>query len=156
MTDKEIIKALECCNPSNRSCVECPRFNEFKCYTKVMVDALDLINRQQAEIERLQKHIQNGIDLAKQLPEMIATAEAEAIKKFAEMLKENTIDVDVSYGYGREHYTEAVAVIEIDNCLKKWWVRISEENSKTRLYNSCNDVFVSNCSNIGEVRSDDK
>ena len=48
-----------------------------------------------------------------------AECKAEAIKEFADRLKENKIDVDVSYGYGREHYTEAVAVIEIDNLVKE-------------------------------------
>ena len=44
---------------------------------------------------------------------------AEAIKQFAERLKENKIDIDVSFGYGREVYTESVAVIEIDNLVKE-------------------------------------
>ena len=42
---------------------------------------------------------------------------SEAYKEFAEKLKEKAIDIDVSYGYGREVYTEAVAVAEIDNLL---------------------------------------
>ena len=48
-----------------------------------------------------------------------AEARAEAIKEFAERLKENKIDIDVSFGYGREVYTEAVAVIEIDNLVEE-------------------------------------
>ena len=44
---------------------------------------------------------------------------AEAIKEFAERLKENEIDIDVSYGFGREHYTKAVATIVIDNLVKE-------------------------------------
>jgi hypothetical protein len=42
-----------------------------------------------------------------------------AILEFAERLKENKIDIDVSFGYGKEVYTEAVAVIEIDNLVKE-------------------------------------
>ena len=73
LTDNEIIKALECCDlPVGET---------------VLDGALNLINRQKAEIERLQKHIQEGIDLAKQIPEMVALAQAEAIKQFAERLK---------------------------------------------------------------------
>ena len=34
-------------------------------------------------------------------------------------MKENKIDIDVSFGYGREVYTEAVAVIEIDKLVKE-------------------------------------
>jgi hypothetical protein len=56
MTDKEIIKALECCEDSysSRKCLECPYYccNAKKdCVDEMKCDALDLINRQQAEIE---------------------------------------------------------------------------------------------------------
>lgn len=50
---------------------------------------------------------------------LVKQIKAEAIKEFAERLKAETIEVDVSYGYGREHYTEAVAVIVIDNLVKE-------------------------------------
>ena len=57
MTDKEIIKALECCKRdfSMRNCLDCP-YNKEKsanCVSFMIEDALDLINRQQAEIEKL-------------------------------------------------------------------------------------------------------
>ena len=59
MTDNELIKALECCSDTaNKSCKEkkCPAIKE--CMTDVDIlekSALYLINRQKAEIERLQK-----------------------------------------------------------------------------------------------------
>ena len=90
MTDNEIIKALECCSVAGYKCEECPlRVNgllDARCVLTLTNYALDLINRQKAEIERLQSHIQEGIDLAKQVPEMVAAAQAEAIKEFAKML----------------------------------------------------------------------
>ena len=46
-------------------------------------------------------------------------ARSEAIKEFAKRLKESAFDCDVSFGYGKGHYTEAVAVIEIDNLVKE-------------------------------------
>ena len=50
----------------------------------------------------------------------IETCQAEAIKEFAERVKAlDRLDVDVSYGYGREHYTEAIAVNLIDNLVKE-------------------------------------
>ena len=59
MTDNEIVKALECCT-SKMQCFDCPRFDGnwgmrafTHCDTKLKSDALDLINRQKAEIERL-------------------------------------------------------------------------------------------------------
>ena len=54
LPDSEIIKALECCVKETHTCLECP-YTEFgQCEFLVMKDALDLINRQKAEIERLQ------------------------------------------------------------------------------------------------------
>ena len=52
MTDKEIIKALECCI-KHTECPECPMKGTRNCISELNKNALDLINRQQAEIERL-------------------------------------------------------------------------------------------------------
>ena len=62
MTDNEIIKALECCSNSCddgfAKCDECPRFEEGSgCTLRTMKNALDLINRQKAEIERLENEL---------------------------------------------------------------------------------------------------
>ena len=80
MTDNKIIKALECCsnNVLYEQCVDCP-YKEYlekghTCIIKATKNALDLINRQKAEIERLQDV---NIRLTK----------AEAIKEFAERLE---------------------------------------------------------------------
>lgn len=35
-------------------------------------------------------------------------------------MKQSAFDCDVSFGYGKEHYTEAVAVIEIDDLVKEF------------------------------------
>ena len=53
MTDNENIKALECCK--KRNCGDCS-YNVYgiSCSNIIASDALDLINRQKAEIERLQ------------------------------------------------------------------------------------------------------
>ena len=61
MTDKEIIKALELKKYSGHSCVNCKYGStkgEYRCGLKgcnIARNALDLIKKQQAEIERLQK-----------------------------------------------------------------------------------------------------
>lgn len=62
MTDNEIIKALECCGDEsgiNHACSKCPKFkdNDDFCETALHNQALDLINRQKAEIERLGSRI---------------------------------------------------------------------------------------------------
>lgn len=78
MTDKDIIKALECCT-KGEDCKHCPLKEELPyCSDDIMVDAaLDLINRQQAEIERLKKHN----------TEVAYKHYNDGIKEFAERLK---------------------------------------------------------------------
>ncbi len=117
-TDKEIIKALECCDDFEW-CGHCSLQGVTDCRTVLTENALDLINRQQAEIEQWKAEANKYQNWWCQEIDIVQTSNSEAIKEFAERLKENTIDVDVSYGYGREHYTEAVAVIEIDNLVKE-------------------------------------
>ena len=53
MTDKEIIKALECCFV-NRSCTGCSQYGKDCCIVQTGAKALDLINRQQAKIANLE------------------------------------------------------------------------------------------------------
>ena len=61
MTDNEIIKALERCSTSY-NCGDCPYYcNAEDCPDPLMNDALDLINRQKAEIERLNKNYEELI-----------------------------------------------------------------------------------------------
>jgi hypothetical protein len=56
MTDNEIIKALECCYTTGTSCEECPMYNFDECNDVLMAKYVrDLINRQQAEYDRLLK-----------------------------------------------------------------------------------------------------
>ena len=92
LTDNEIKKALNVCVGMQNDCGDCPLLEYSKasdeCMTELMSNALDLINRLQADNERLRNHIQEGIDLAKQIPEMIATAKAEAYKECIELMKQ--------------------------------------------------------------------
>jgi hypothetical protein len=97
MTDNEIIKALGCCLSRDGNCEQkrCPIIQECgKDLMAVERHALSLINRQKAEIERLQKHIQEGIDLAKQLPEMIRLSKTEAIKDVLLTLEAEAVSSD--------------------------------------------------------------
>lgn len=95
MTDNEIIKALDCCN--NGNCDEdCPFFfDRGNCYN--LDDyALDLINRLQAEIEKV-KPIHNSFERE------LECAKQEAIKEFVERLKEKK---RFAYAHlGKTHYT---------------------------------------------------
>ena len=83
-TDKEIVKALECCN--NCDCGGCPCLAESGCKDIDYAEILDLINRLQAENERLRANEEMAEGYADALEER---AKAEARKEFAERLKEN-------------------------------------------------------------------
>ena len=85
MTDKEIIKALECCTLSKQICPKnCPLANDRGCMVKVKENALDLINRQEAEIERLKDILIKLRELHDRAKGIIATQNREI-----EQLKED-------------------------------------------------------------------
>lgn len=59
MTDEDIKKALECCvsDDYDESCIKCPARKYKGCDYTLHKNALDLIDRQQAEIEKFKKAI---------------------------------------------------------------------------------------------------
>lgn len=62
MTDEQIIKALEYCSEDDFCVSQCPFFESTHCdKTQIARFALDLINRQKAEIERLTKLLEKVI-----------------------------------------------------------------------------------------------
>ena len=115
MTDNDIIEGLRCCN--NGLCEICPYHEEeflADCREQNGNDALDLINRQKAEIERL-KRILGGT--SKVLSETCAGVRVEAIREFAEMLKKNAWKRS-EYVDGRFVFREYTAE-EIDHLAKE-------------------------------------
>ena len=99
MTDNEIIKALGCC--VNGKCFKCP-LKTMNCSAKVpMAFALDLISRQQAEIEELKKVVID--DYASEYDSKIR---AEAVKEF-----KNKVENDIVTLLGKSNCTDFV------NCL---------------------------------------
>lgn len=72
---------------------------------KTLDDAKDLINRQQAEIERYKHSI-------KLLEDDVATAKSEAIKEFADEL------IGTCYRIPQHYFTWAQVVFEINNLVK--------------------------------------
>ena len=89
MTDNEIIKAWECCK-AEYNCTICPLLNDSYCDITLATHSLDLINRQKAEIERLEKDSKRLKKVQKQLDDamkMYSTIKAEAVKEFAERLR---------------------------------------------------------------------
>lgn len=65
-TPEEIIKALECHSNEKNSCEDCTFWGE-GCSLELCKDALDLINRQQAENERLSSSAKQWEETAKDL-----------------------------------------------------------------------------------------
>ena len=152
LTDSEIVKALEDCIKHTENCFECPSYefcdkNDSKV---VMVATLDLINRLQAENERLKndlaisrketKRYKNSYQQCAYEREMFLNelndAKAEAYKEFAEKLKENVCgDYEIyekcsknmrsfDYQQGYADYNNRL-VWYIDNLLKEL---VNEEN----------------------------
>ena len=107
MKDEQIIKALECCaTDDGDDCFQCPYSNIFfepgngGCVNRCRKDAIDLINRQTAEIERLKRKnkilsinadtaFQDGLNENRDLfkKEVEPEIKSEAIKEFARELK---------------------------------------------------------------------
>ena len=128
LTDNEIIKALECCS-NDKPCSEnkCP-FYESACENDlhaVEKYALDLINRLQAENERLLQKTQRPQDadpmdfcgvLCDFSEGLIAKAKAEAYKEFAERLKNKLTSCSRTID-GKSEYL--ICDSDIDNLLKE-------------------------------------
>lgn len=123
MTDKQIIKALECCvakeNCEEVSCEICSYEKVYDCKEEILQNALDLINRQKTEIERLKERIsylEESIDCSRKeynsLLQKLQHARAEAIKEFAERLKSVQ-----TQGFWEEN--AYVSVDDIDNLVEE-------------------------------------
>lgn len=133
MTDEQIIKALECCSTDDGDdCSRCPYGNiVYKsgnggCVNRCRKDVLDLINRQKAEIERLEKAAGEKFNqwelLAEKTKQHYAnlykeaknSLKAEAIKEFAERLKNGTF-----LGKEKKSVEHAIWIYEIDKIVEE-------------------------------------
>ena len=143
--DEEIIKALECCkNCCCKQCDEEPNFQE----------AIDLINRQKAEIEKLEKentvfgeiikkqddeisasrkdllkreNLEESFSKSvkqfdKRLEKTVKLERAEAVKEFAEKLKN---EINIRTTYSREQDKNVMRMI--DNLVKEM---VGEDNTE--------------------------
>ena len=131
MTDEQIINALECCaTDDGDDCFQCPYCNLFfepgngGCVNRCRKDALDLINRQKAEIERLKRGVTFTITIEdfESIKETVISRldnkiKSEAIKEFAERLKE--AGTKVEGGKGFEGIFVMANNLQIDNLVKE-------------------------------------
>ena len=117
LTDIEIKKALNQCACSETNCYGCPYWDASNCSDRLCMDALDLINRLQAEIERLQKENNEILKVAKHFKEEyekvlnhyfidteirgtgtpLQTAKAEAYKECIEKVKEKSCKLNMCH-----------------------------------------------------------
>ena len=107
LTDEDIISSLEVI-ATTRNCDECKirncKWGTCNCSQITANAALDLINRQKAEIERLQKEVNLVSIQFQDLQERTNEVKAEAYKEFAERLK-NKIISDTAYGCDASQHT---------------------------------------------------
>ena len=124
MTDNEIIKAMQCVIGNGVSCSECEYQKALpfpSCRRMCAKNALDLINRQAAEIERLRNRNkfleieyknQGNLFWAR-----VQTSNLEAIKEFAERLKRTSIGLEI--GDDKKFKMRVVSTVAIDNLVKE-------------------------------------
>ena len=128
-TEEEIIKALGICVDNCKkllchvSCKDCPYYHDMLCGVSVKSDALNLIRKQQAEIERLK--CETGKLLPKNCPyamqmevsnKLETIIRAEAVKEFAERLKEMKYE-SIEWAHGEHPYV--VEESDIDNLVEE-------------------------------------
>ena len=106
LTDEQIIKALECLHKR----ILHSKFAEDVTEKEIMalVEVADLINRQKAEIETLKT---NNTSLCVTLQSRARVERAEAIKAFAERLKEKFVS--------RNTLQNAMVHAKVDNLVKE-------------------------------------
>ncbi len=121
MTDNEIIKALECCFTNDFGKTNCNKCAFYTATAKCMDDmqnaVIDLINRQKAEIEQWKEEADRWQNAFCKVNEDMSTIKSEAIKEFAERLKEK-LQWDV------EFYNKIVFEDDIDNLVKEMTEKI--------------------------------
>lgn len=127
MTDKDIVKALECCisdddGTRERPCKGCPLLQNDSCSNSLRKYALDLIYRQKEEIEFLRKTIGKNSKKALDVTlEEIEKSRVEAIKEFAERLKQTITNEIITYynSNGGGYYLAEDTIEDIDNLVKE-------------------------------------
>lgn len=131
MTDNEIRKALECCAQPIPICKECPCYDSnvpYPCADQLKWATLNLIDSQQAEIERLNRENNKNFDkwnileertkkrYAELYQEAKSVVRSEAVREFAERLKELYTDDSITDDY---HCTVGVIKKNIDEIVKE-------------------------------------
>ena len=116
MTDNEIVKALEC----KKEEIICAVADENKATHFVYnEDALDLINRLQAENELLQAKCEGVQEANAILREYNETAKAEAYKECIEKVKESSRKTEIVCSGALIKTNYSISAKKLDNLLKE-------------------------------------
>lgn len=127
MTDEQIIKALECCNGYDCETCKALKYCDYMHPGALARASLDLINRKKAEIEDLKSQMEwltgyngNLLDANTALSGEIEICKSEAIKEFAERLKDDMrLDEECKYNCISCCYECKEFVPQIDNLVKE-------------------------------------
>ena len=116
MTDNEIIIALECCigDTDGKDCFGCPLYEIDDCQAHLNLAALDLINRQKSEIERLREDIAI-LDSKNSVKDKLLTkaeAKMKAMQMDNEQLKTDICNARMNLEHIRELYEERANLCE--------------------------------------------
>lgn len=146
MTDNEIIKALElCANRTIHSCKSCPcNSSGCACNEKLNGGALDLINRQNAEIERLENELHGKVDYIHEQREVIDDLKGKYNKK--KITVECTFDKEQLEKIVRDCVKRGyeLQINEIRNEAIREFAKLIKENSKTLSYVIYSDLHFNN------------
>ena len=113
LTDEEIIKGLECCKDCSIN-LNFEIVQKIEDKNKEILELIDIINRQNAEIERLKKDVSVARDAYISIQDRYEHTKAESYKEFAERLNEGAQIADCF-----DSYNMVVGTHFIDNLLKE-------------------------------------
>lgn len=96
LKDNEIKKVLECCigDTEGKNCFDCPLYEIDDCQAHMYLDALDLINRQKAELKVSNEALNNSIKLNNRLQSQN--------KDLVETVHNLTIEKDILFDKAKE------------------------------------------------------
>jgi DNA repair exonuclease SbcCD ATPase subunit len=128
MTDNKTMYALQICKERHGlSCRACPFYNENSCVETIAANAFDLINRKQAEIEKLTLELEGiygGIDLYK-LEYDNAQAEIERLKEGLSFERERVDNIPNLLLQAKseviKEYIERASIKLADNAHSDYW-----------------------------------
>ena len=172
MTDIEFIKAIKFCSEDDYcNTGSCPIYRDMgageDCITKICEYALDLINRQKAEIEKYEKTVgklfinddgtafatlngnkteyitKNEAEIFRNMA--VNNAKSEAIKEFAERLKEKADNVR-----NFNSWQKVVSLDDIDNLVKEMTEPKTKKTAIQAKWDINCDGYYPYCTNCGE------